>query len=93
MTDNLRTYIRFLVEAAVGGEQAASGGLALYRKVNGNKLYYTLYDAKSLVAVADEPGFLSMRVSKPIDEIVFGAHYTFGVGMNISAAVWAPAIA
>lgn len=68
----LRSYIRFLVEAAVGGEEATKGGLALFRGQRSNRILYILYDPKALADEAQKPGFLSMRFSRPIDQIVLG---------------------
>lgn len=68
----LRRYIRMLVEAAVSGEQAMQGGLALFRNNRGNRVDYILYDVKALADESKKPGFMSMRLSRPIDEIVIG---------------------
>jgi len=66
----------------VGGEQAASQGLALFRKQQGHQVVYILYDAKALVDASQEPGFLSSRMSKPIDEILFGYVKAFPHAMD-----------
>lgn len=68
----LRSYIRFLVEAAVGGEQASKQGLALFRAHRGNRVDYILYNPKALAEESKEPGFMSMRLKRPLDEIIVG---------------------
>lgn len=68
----LRSYIRLLVEAAVGGEQAAKGGLALFRGQRSNRIIYVLYDPKALAEESKLPGFYSMRLSRPLDQVILG---------------------
>lgn len=68
----LRSYIRLLVEAAVGGEQAAKGGLALFRGQRSNRVIYVLYDPKALAEEAQQPGFFSMRLTRPLDQVIVG---------------------
>lgn len=72
MVTNLRRYVRFLVEAAVGGEQAANSGLALFRRTSGQFVQYILYNPTALKEVMDDPSFYSMRFKKPLGEIVLG---------------------
>ena len=68
----LRSYIRLLVEAAVGGEQAAKGGLALFRGQRSNRVIHVLYDPKALAEEAQQPGFFSMRLTRPLDQVIVG---------------------
>lgn len=68
----LRNYIRLLVEAAISGEQAVKGGLALFRAQHSNRIIYVLYDSKALAEEAQQPGFFSMRLTRPLDQVVLG---------------------
>lgn len=68
----LRSYIRFLVEAAVGGDAATKGGLALFRGQRSGRVMYILYDPKVLADEVKRPEFFSMRFSRPIDQIILG---------------------
>jgi hypothetical protein len=54
----------------VGGEQAAKGGLALFRGQRSGRIIYVLYDPKALAEESKQPGFYSMRFSRPLDQIV-----------------------
>lgn len=72
MKQHLKSYITHLIEAAVGGDQAIESGLALYRGQREGKIYYVLYEPKTLASVMQEPGFWSMRFSKPLDEFIYG---------------------
>ena len=68
----LRDYVRRLAEAAIAGEQAVEGGLALLRNSQRGRVVYVLYDPKVLSQVAQEPGFWSGRYSRPLDDIIHG---------------------
>lgn len=72
MVSNLRKYIRILVEAAVGGEQASKGGLALFRGQKGPHYLYVLYDPKALAEEAKGEGLYNMRFDRPLDQIILG---------------------
>lgn len=56
----------------MGGDQATKGGLALFRGQRSGRILYILYDPKALAEEVQKPGFLSMRFSRPIDQIVLG---------------------
>lgn len=51
----LRRYIRLLIEAAVTGQQAAKGGLALFRRQSGDFIQYILYKPEALSMHLEDP--------------------------------------
>ncbi len=46
--ENVRRVVRHLLEAAIGGQQAAAQKLALYRKGAGKEVHYVLYSPQAL---------------------------------------------